>query len=140
MLALIATNAVAVVLFGTLYAVAGARMLSHGAFVACLVVLFILMTALWVRTEARHHALHPFRRIGRVVIGLGAVIVAAPAFVLAPLFWLDDQIPAEAGLHALRGGIMALVLVTLALVVLVNLVGSLVVTGRAAFARRASSH
>ena len=136
MLALAAANAVGVVLFGTLYAVAGARVLSQGAFVACLVFVFALMTGLWVRTEARHRALPPLRRLGRIVVGLTIVLLVTPAAVLMPLFWLDEQIPPEAGLHAMRGGIMALVLITLVLVVLVNVVGSIVVTGRAALGRR----
>jgi ABC-type Mn2+/Zn2+ transport system permease subunit len=59
-----------------------------------------------------------------------------PAIVLAPLFWLDEQLPAEAGLRAARGGVMALVLITLVLVVLVNVVGVLVVVARAAVGRR----
>ena len=136
MLALAAANAVGVVLFGTLYAVAGTRVLSQGAFIACLVVLFALMTVLWVRTEARHRALQPLRRVGRVVIGLLIVLLVTPAVVLMPLLWLDEQLPHEVGLHAARGGVMALLLITLVVVVLVNVAGSIVVTGRAALARR----
>ena len=136
MLALASANAVGVVLFGTLYAVAGARVLSQGAFLACLIVLFALMTALWVRTEARHRALQPLRRVGRIVVGLVIVLVVTPAAVLMPLLWLDEQLPREVGLHAARGGVMALLLITLVLVVLVNVVGCIVVTGRAALARR----
>jgi hypothetical protein len=135
-LALAAANAVGVVLFGTLYAVAGARRLSQGAFVACLGVLFALMTALWVRTETRQHALQPLRRVGRVVIGLVIVLLVTPAVVLMPLFWLDEQLPREVGLHDAQGSVMALLLITLVLVVLVNVAGSLVVTGRAALTRR----
>jgi hypothetical protein len=136
-LALATANAVGVVLFGTLYAVAGARVLSQRAFLACLVVLFALVTALWVRTEARHRALDPWRRMGRGAIGLLSVVVITPAMVLAPLFWLDEQIPRETGLHDARGGVMAVVLITLGLVVLVNLVGSIVVTGQAVLRRSA---
>src|SRR5262245_22702522 len=136
MLALAAANATGVVLFGTLYAIAGRRVLPQAAFLACLVVLFVLMTAVWVRTEARHHDLGPLRRLGRIVLGLLLVVVVTPPAVLAPLFWLDEQIPAEAGLRDARGGIMALVLITLVLVALMNLVGALVAAGRVAFARR----
>jgi hypothetical protein len=138
MLALAATNAVGVVLFGTLYAMAGARVLSQFAFLACLLVLFTLMTGLWVRTESRHRGLEVVRRLGRIVIGLLVVVVVTPAVVLAPLFWLDEQVPREAGLHAARGGVMALVLITLILVVLMNVAGSLVAAGWAVFARRPS--
>jgi hypothetical protein len=138
MLALAATNAVGVVLFGTLYAMAGARVLTQFAFLACLLVLFTLMTGLWVRTESRHRGLEVVRRLGRIVIGLLVVVVVTPAVVLAPLFWLDEQVPREAGLHAARGGVMALVLITLILVVLMNVAGSLVAAGWAVFARRPS--
>ena len=108
MLALAAANAVGVVLFGTLYAIAGAspavagrvRRLSR----AC--------SSPWSprcgsapRPGTRASA--PLRRLGRIVVGLLVVLVATPAAVLAPLFWLDAQIPVEAGLHAARGGVMA---------------------------------
>jgi len=136
MLALAAANAIGVVLFGTLYAIAGARMLSQLAFAACLIVLFAFMTVVWLRTEARHRRLDPLRRIGRIGGGLLLVVVVTPPVVLAPLFWLDEQLPAEAGLSDARGGVMALVLVTLVLVVLMNVTGSFVVAGRAALARR----
>ena len=137
MLALAAADAVAVVLFGTLYAVAGARVLPQVAFVACLTVLFVLMTAVWVRTEARHRRLAPVRRLGRVVIGLLIVLVATPVIVLGPLFWLVEQLPVEAGLHAAQGGIMALVLIALVLVVFVNVTGMLVAVIRSVFGERA---
>jgi hypothetical protein len=135
-LALTAANAASVVLFGTLYAVAGARMLPQSAFLTCLAVLFMLMTVVWVRTEARHRRLDAVRRLGRIVGGLVLVLVATPAAVLAPLFWLDEQLPPEAGLHAVRGGIMALVLITLALVVAVNVIGVVVAVIRSAVDRR----
>ena len=138
MLALAAANAVGVVLFGTLYAIAGARVLSQVAFLGCLAVLFALMTTVWIRTEARHGGVAPLRRIVRIVGGLLCVVVATPAVVLTPVFWLDAQLPVEAGLHAVRGGVMALILVTLVLVVLVNVTGSVVVAGRAVLAGRHS--
>jgi hypothetical protein len=131
MLALAAANAVGVVLFGALYGVAGARLVPQLAFLVGLVVLFVFMTAVWIRTEARHRELDIVRRIGRVVAGLGGVVVVVPVVVLAPLFWLDEQLPVEAGLRAARGGVMALVLIALVLVVLVNLMGVLVVLARA---------
>jgi hypothetical protein len=137
MLALAAANGVSVVLFGTLYAIGGARMISQQAFVACLILLFVLMTAVWVRTEARHRRLDPVRRMGRIVAGLLMVVAATPVAVLAPIFWLDDQLPVEAGLHAVRGGIMALVLIALVLVVLVNVTGIVVAVLRSVFRRRA---
>jgi hypothetical protein len=136
MLALAAADAVGVVLFGALYAVAGAGLLPQGAFVVCLVSLFVLVSAVWLRTEARHRRLALVRRIVLIGLGLGLAIVATPVLVLMPVFWLDQQLPAEAGLRALRGGIMALVLIALALVVFVNVAGTAVVLVRAALARR----
>ena len=136
MLALAGANTVGVILFGTLYALAGARVLSQVAFIACFAVLFPLVAMVWVRAEARHRALDPWRRIGRVAAGLLIVLVATPAVVLTPLFWLDQQLPQEVGLNAARGGIMALVLIALALVLAVNLVGGVVVASRALASRR----
>jgi len=72
------------------------------------------------------------RRIGRIVAALAVIVIVTPAAVLAPLFWLDDQIPREAGLHAVRGGIMAVMLITLVLVTLVNVAGVLIVIAREA--------
>jgi hypothetical protein len=89
----------------------------------------------WVRTESRHRGLDAVRRLGRIVMALGIVVIATPVAVLGPVFWLDEHLPPDAGLHAVRGGIMALVLITLVLVVLVNLTGSLVVAGRALLVR-----
>jgi hypothetical protein len=135
-LTLAAANAVGVVLFGTLYAVAGAGVLPQPVFLVCLVVLFALMTGVWVRTESRHRGLDAVRRLGRIVLGLGIVVIATPVTVLGPMFWLDELLPAEAGLRAARGGIMALVLITLVVVLLMNVMGSLVAVGRAVLARR----
>ena len=138
MLMLAAANAVGVLLFGTLYAVAGAHLLSQGAFFACLVTVFALVTALWVRTEARHRSLEPLRRLGRVAVGLVIAIIGVPAGVLMPLFWLDTNLPAEAGLTPVLGPIMTLVLFSLMLVVLVNVIGSVVVAGRALLGSRST--
>lgn len=138
MLALVVANAVGVVLFGALYAAAGARMIPQVPFLVCLVVLFILMTVLWVRTEARHRRLDPVRRVGRIAAGLLIVLVLTPVAVLAPLFWLDEQLPPEAGLRDVRGGVMALVLVDLVLVVFVNVAGIVVAVVRSVLGRRAA--
>ena len=135
MFALAATNAVSVLLFGTLYAVAGAGRLSPGAFLVCLGALFVLATALWVRVESRHRAFEPLRRLGRVAAGLMAIVIGTPMLVLMPLFWLDTQLPVEAGLHQLLAPIMTLVLISLILVVLVNVAGAAVATGLAVASR-----
>ena len=105
-------------------------------FMTLLVAMFGLVTGLWLRTEARHRGLGAARRIGRIASGLGVVVIATPVAVLMPMFWLDEQLPAEAGLRAMRSGIMALVLITLVLVGLVNAVGALVIGGRAVLGQR----
>jgi len=130
-LALAATDAVGLVLFGTLYAAAGAGLIPSTPFRLCLVLLFGLVTALWVRAEARHRALGALARIGRAALGLVVVVLAAPVVVLMPIFWLDAQLPEEAGLRPVVGGIMTVVLVALALVALVNALGGLVAGVRA---------
>jgi hypothetical protein len=136
MLVLAVSNVIGVVLFGTLYALAGARRLSQAAFVACLIVLFALVTALWVRTEARHRGLHPARRLGRAVLALVAVIVITPAAVLMPVFWLAKILPPEAGADTVLAPIMTIVLIALVLVVLTNLIGSAIIAGRVVFGAR----
>lgn len=136
MLALALANVVGAVLFGTLYAVAGASLMSQGAFVVCLPVLFVLVTALWLRIERRHRMLGLLRRVGRVAIGLVLVVFAVPAAVLMPVFWLDTILPPEARLTSLLGPIMAIVLIALALVGLVNLVGSAVALMQALLSAR----
>lgn len=137
MLALAATNLVGVVLFAVVYAAAGAHWLSQTAFVACLLLLFALMTALWVRTEARHRELEPLRRVGRIVVGLIIIVIGVPALVLLPLSKLETLLPPEAGIDRVLAPAMALLLVSLALVTLVNIVGFVVIAGRAMTARSA---
>jgi hypothetical protein len=137
MLALAAANLVGVVLFAAVYAAGGARYLSQGGFVACLLFLFALVTALWVRTESRHARLGFVRRLGRAAAALALVGVGVPVFVLMPLFWLETALPPEAEFSRVLAPIMALVLVALALVALVNLVGALVQAVRG-FGRRAA--
>jgi hypothetical protein len=138
-LALAAANAVGVLLFGTLYAVAGARLMPQPAFLGCLFTLFVLVTAFWVHTESRHRMLEPLRRIGRIALSLVAVVIVTPAFVLMPLFWLDSYVPAEAGLNPMLGPVMAIVLIALVLTVIVNVVGAIVATAMTLARRRPPS-
>ena len=106
MLALATTNMAGAVLFAAVYATAGARLMSHGAFLACLVIIFVLVTTLWIRVESRHCTLGPGGRIGR--IGAGRFL----------------------------GPIMTLVLICLALIVAVNVVGGLVAVARGVLSER----
>jgi hypothetical protein len=71
-----------------------------------------------------------------VALGLVAVVIATPVLVLMPLFWLDTRLPPEAGLNRLLAPIMTLVLVSLVLVVLVNVAGSVVAIAAALADRR----
>jgi hypothetical protein len=135
MLALAAANAVGAVLFGALYSVAGANLMSQATFLACLVMLLSLVTSLWIRTEARHQCLDPLRRVGKAAAGLMLVVLATPMIVLMPLFWLDTHLPQDAGLQRLLAPIMTVILFSLLLVGLTNLIGSTVVVGRALLQR-----
>ena len=126
MLALAAANAVGVVLFGTLYAFAGARVLSQLAFIG--------LSPRPVRPRDRRCGSAPRRVTADSIPCAGSAASwwgswssssARRPPCLTPLFWLDAQLPAEAGLRDALGGVMALVLITLVLVVLVNVTGSL---------------
>jgi hypothetical protein len=132
---LAAANLLGVALFGTLYVVAGLRYMSQAAFLSCLALLFAVVTTLWLRIEAQHQHLQPARRFGRVAAGLVAVVIAVPIAVLMPVFWLDAQLPVEAGLRSRRGAVMVVVLIALVLTLLVNVVGGLVIAIRFALAR-----
>jgi hypothetical protein len=122
-LALAATNTVGLLLFATLYIMAGARYLPQQAFLACLAILVVIVTGLWVRVEARHRALDPVRRLGRVTGGLLIVLIAAPALLLMPVFWLESVVPPEAGLKPVLAPLMSVMLISLALTVAVNVLG-----------------
>ena len=124
------TNAVGVVLFGVLYAVAGARLMPQSAFLACLAVIFTLVTVLWVRVEARHRRLEFLGRLGRVAAALVLVLIAAPIAVLMPAFWLDSQLPSDAGFTRYLGPLMSVLLISLVLTAMVNVVGGAVATVR----------
>jgi hypothetical protein len=128
---------VGVVLFCTLYAVAGARWMPQSAFLVGLVFVFALVTALWMAVEQRQgRGRGALARLGRVAFGLVVVAVAAPILVLIPLFWLESQLPPDAGLNAVLGPVMTIVLISLALVALVNAVGGVLALVRTALGNR----
>jgi hypothetical protein len=93
------------------------------------------VTALWVAVEQRSRGLDPFRRVGRGVMALLAVVIGLPIVVLMPLFWLESHLPLEAVPLLNLGPVMALLLVALALVVSMNGIGA-VVAGALAVAQR----
>ncbi len=125
MLALTAINALGVAAFAAAYAAAGLRWLSQGAFLASLVVAFVAVCALWVRTE-RAHAVGrtPLERLGRAAAGLVLVAVLTPGALLTPLFALQPHLPEEAAAEHLTGRLMVLLLVSLTLVAFMNLAGA----------------
>lgn len=135
-LALAATNLVSALLFAALYATAGARLMPQAAFLACLAIIFVIVTVLWVRTEARHRDLGAVRRIGRVSIGLVIVLLGLPVVVLLPVFWVDTHLSPDVEFTPYLAPIMTLVLISLVLVVVVNVVGMLIALGRAFVAGR----
>ena len=126
MLALAGANVVGVVLFAALYAMAGARYVAQPTFLVCLALLFVLVTGLWVRLEARHRPLGAIRRVGRAAAGLVVVALATPIVVLMPLYWLEGQLPPDAGVAGILPGVMALVLISLALTAAANGAGAIV--------------
>lgn len=130
MLALALTNTVGVVLFAVLYATAGARLMSQGAFLACLVLIFALVTGLWVRIESRHRGLPALRRAAQAIGGLAITVIGAPTAALMPAFWLDRQLPAEADFTRNLAPLMTLVLISLVLVVVANVLGATAVCVR----------
>ena len=90
---------------------------------------FVGVTALWVYFEQRSGVLEVISRIGRGVIALLMAVIGLPMVVLMPLFWLESQLPPEAVPALHLGSVMALLLVSLALVVATNIAGALVATG-----------
>jgi hypothetical protein len=136
-LALVAANAVGVTLFATLYAVAGARWLPQWAFLLCLAAIFAIVTTLWIRVEsAQGREREALARFGRIALALAIVVIAVPPLSLMPVFWLDSQLPAEAGFRPVVGPIMALILIALSLTVVVNVVGGMVAGVRGLRAHR----
>ena len=136
MLALAGINAVAILLFAGAYGLAAARVLSQGAFLAALVVVFGAFTALWVRTERRStRSRDVLSRVGRIAVGLLIAAIAVPGLVLMPLFSLREQLPEEAGVDVLIPGAMVILLASVALGALTNVAGIAFMLGQGLFRR-----
>jgi hypothetical protein len=132
MLPLAGINIVAVLLFGGVYCAAATQLLSQGAFLATVVVLFVALTALWIRIEGRRsRSRDPLSRLGRIAVGLLVAVIAVPGLTLTPLFTLQRQLPAEVGVEELIPGVMVILLASLALGALVNVAGAAITIGRA---------
>ena len=126
MLGLAAVNVLGVVVFAGLYAAGAQTPIAPAVLIAVLLLVFAGMTALWVGVERQSRGLDPSRRIGRGVMGLLSVVIGLPIVVLMPMFWLESRLPLEAVPALHLGPVMALLLVSLALVVGVNAVGAVV--------------
>jgi len=123
-LLLAGTNALATVAFALIYAAAGSRWLTQGAFLASLAVFFISLTALWVHVErSRPGARDGLSRLGRGVLALLIVVIGLPALVLAPLFALQEMLPSEAGFADVVRPVMVLLLLALILLITMNMAG-----------------
>jgi hypothetical protein len=136
MLVLTAVNTAGALIFGLLYAAAAARMLTQAAFLAGLVVLFVAVSAFWVhveRSRGRHR--DALSRVGRIAGALILTLIALPGLTLMPLFALREGLPAAAGLEDVIRPVMVLLLISLALVALMNMVGICVLTGSAVWRR-----
>jgi len=129
MLRLAGTNALAMVVFAGVYAAAGSRWLTQGAFLAGLAVFFILLSALWVHVErSRPGPRDLLSRLGRGVLALVVVVIGLPALALAPLFAVQDALPADAGFADIVRPVMVLLLLALVLVIAMNVAGVAVLT------------
>jgi hypothetical protein len=73
--------------------------------------------------------------VGRVGGALVLTLIALPGLTLMPLFALKEALPAEAGLDDVVRPVMVLLLISLALVALVNIAGICFLTGAAAWRR-----
>ena len=135
MLQLAGINLIGAIVFFSIYSAAGGRRLSHGAFLASLVVFFGALTALWLRVEgSRAAGRDAVSRIGRAAAALVVVVLGLPMLVLTPLFALQEALPSEAGFQDVTRPVMVLLLISLALVVAVNVAGVSVRAGSALWA------
>jgi len=123
-LLLAGTNALAMVAFTLIYAAAGSRWLTQGAFLASLAVFFVSLTALWIHVErSRPGARDGLSRLGRGVLALVIVVIGLPALALAPLFALQEMLPSEAGFADVVRPVMVLLLLALILLITMNVAG-----------------
>ena len=137
MLALAGVNAAAMAVFSAIYGAGALRTLSQPAFMAALLLTFVGAVALWVRVEGhRARRNDAVARLGRATGGFAIALLGLPTLVLAPMFALGSQLPAEVGLDHVTSRVMVLLLIGLGLTAGVNAVGALVAAGAALAGRR----
>ena len=130
MLRLIEADAAVTLIFAALYAGAGTRWMTQGAFLAGLVVFSVASIAFWVRVERTGAGGRDvITRIGRGSFALVVIVVGLPALVLAPLLGLQETLPRAAGFTDVVRPVMVLLLISLLWTVAVNLVGGAVLAG-----------
>lgn len=129
-LALAGVNLSGAAAFAAIYAAAGARWLTQGAFAAALVCVFVGLTAVWLRVE-RRGGFHrdALGRLGRVAAALVMTVAAVPGIVLMPLFAVRETLPPEAGFDPVIRAVMVLLLISLALTAAMNAVGGALIVG-----------
>ena len=129
MLPLAGVNVAGMVVFAAVYGAAALRSLSQLAFVAALLLTFAGAVVLWVRVERAGAASGALARLGRIVGALVLALLAVPSLVLMPLFFLQSQLPPEAGLDHVISRVMVLLVIALGLTALVNVVGAVAMGG-----------
>jgi hypothetical protein len=134
-LPLAGVNAAGMVVFAAVYGAAALRGLSQAAFVAALLLAFAGAVVLWVRVERVGAGNDVLARLGRIAGGFVVALLVVPSLTLMPLYFLESQLPPDAGLDHIISRVMVLLVIALGLTVLVNLVGVLTV-GAALLARR----
>lgn len=136
MLRLAGINTAAVLLFAAAYGATATGLLFQGAFLTTLVVLFVALTALWIRIEGSGTGSRdPMSRLGRIAVSFLVVAIGVPGLTLMPLFSLQDQLPREAGVREVIPGVMVILLASLALGALVNVAGVSITVGQAVLRR-----
>jgi hypothetical protein len=135
-LALAAVDAMGALVFGLVYAAAGARKLNQAAFLVALIVFFAAITALWVHIErSRGRRRDPLSRLGRIAGALVLTLIVVPGLALMPLFAFKQGLPAEAGIDDAIRPVLVLLLISLALVALMNVAGTGFILSRSALDR-----
>lgn len=132
MIRLLAVNGLGVLLFGAAYVAGGLRLIPQAVFLAAILVFFVGLAVLWVRTEGSiPHGGDLLARAIRIVLGFLLLVLAAPGVILGPLFTLQEGLPPDSGMDRIVPGVMFTLLASLLLVGAMNLVGVCIMVGSA---------